>query len=309
MTEGPPEPTPSVFIMGAGVVGTALAAWLVRAGIPVNGLHGRQVGLSDAARVLPGVVATTGDLPDIISESDIIIIAVREERIPEVGKRLVDGKRLRSGQVVLHTSGVNAAATILAAVRPHVRAVGTLHPLVSFADARLAIEGLGGVALTFGVEGDEPARAYAKRLVRALGARAVFLDARDLPLYHAGAVFASNYVVALADVARRLLVAAGVPTEQALPALIPLLSSVVQNLAQLGLPGALSGPVERGDVSTVEQHLSVLETRAPELLELYRLLGRDVLRLARDKSSLEPDAVERLETLFGAAPMPPAREK
>jgi predicted short-subunit dehydrogenase-like oxidoreductase (DUF2520 family) len=298
LSEGPPEPTPSVFIMGAGVVGTALAARLVRAGIPVIGLHGRQVELTDAARAISGVVGSTGDIPDIISESDIIIISVRDERIPEVADRLIKEKRLRPGQVLLHTSGANAAAAVLAAARPHVRAVGTLHPLVSFADPRVAVEHMKEVA--FGVEGDEPARGYAKRLVRAMGARAVFLEAENLPLYHAGAVLASNYVVALADMAQRLLVTAGVPQEQALPALIPLLSSVVQNLAQVGLPAALTGPVERGDVSSVEQHLRTLEARAPELLELYRLVGRDVLRLAREKSSLDPETVKRLEALFGA---------
>jgi predicted short-subunit dehydrogenase-like oxidoreductase (DUF2520 family) len=133
-----------------------------------------------------------------------------------------------------------------------------------------------------------------------MGGHAVFLEAENLPLYHAGAVLASNYVVALADVAQRLFVAAGVPQDQALPALIPLLSSVVQNLAQVGLPGALTGPVERGDVSSVENHLRTLEARAPEVLELYRLVGRDVLRLAREKSKLDPEAVKRLESLFGA---------
>jgi predicted short-subunit dehydrogenase-like oxidoreductase (DUF2520 family) len=298
LSEGPPEPTPSVFIMGAGVVGTALAARLVRAGIPVIGLHGRQVELTDAARAISGVVGSTGEIPDIMSESDIIIVSVRDERIREVAERLVNEKRLRPAQVVLHTSGANAAASVLAIARPHVRAVGTLHPLVSFADPRVAIEHMREVA--FGIEGDEPAKAFAKRLVRAMGARAVFLEAENLPLYHAGAVLASNYVVALADMAQRLLVTAGVPQDQALPMLIPLLSSVVQNLAQVGLPAALTGPVERGDVSSVEQHLRVLEARAPDLLELYRLVGRDVLRLAREKSHLEPEVVKRLEALFGA---------
>jgi hypothetical protein len=90
----------------------------------------------------------------------------------------------------------------------------------------------------------------------------------------------------------------GVPQEQALPALIPLLSSVVANLAQLGLPGALTGPVERGDVSSVERHLKTLEARAPELLALYRLVGRDVLRLAREKAKIDPAATARLDALF-----------
>jgi predicted short-subunit dehydrogenase-like oxidoreductase (DUF2520 family) len=293
LSEGPAEPTPAVFIMGAGVVGTALAARLVRAGIPVIGLHGRQLELSDAARAISGVVASTGDIPAIMSESDVVIISVRDERVPEVAARLVKENRLRPEQVLLHTSGANAAASILAVARPHVRAVGTLHPLVSFADPRVAVEGLQQVA--FGIEGDEPARQAAKKIVRALGARAVFLEAENLPLYHAGAVVASNYVVALADMAQSLLV-------QALPALIPLLNSVVQNLAQLGLPGALTGPVERGDVSSVEQHLKILETRAPEILEMYRLVGVDVLRLAREKSNLDAAVVARLEALFSGAP-------
>ena len=296
--EGPAEPTPVVFIMGAGVVGTALAARLVRAGVPVAGLHGRQHDLSDAASAISGVLASTGEIPPILSESDVVIISVRDERIPEVAERLVREKRLRKQQVVLHTSGAIAAGQALAIARPEVRAVGTLHPLVSFADARVAVEELRSVA--FGIEGDEAAKAVAGRLVRALGGRPIFLDADSLALYHVGAVIASNYVVALADVAQGLLVRAGVPEAQALPALIPLLSSVVQNLSQVGLPGALTGPVERGDVSSVEQHLRILEARAPEALDLYRLLGREVLRLARAKSALEPAASGRLESLFRA---------
>jgi predicted short-subunit dehydrogenase-like oxidoreductase (DUF2520 family) len=300
-SEGPAEPTPSVFIMGAGVVGTALAARLVRAGLPVTGLHGRQVELTDAAaRAISGVVGSTGDVPQILSESDVVIISVRDDRVPEVAERLAREGRLRHEQILLHTSGANPARTILAAALPHVRAVGTLHPLVSFADARVAVEGLQQMA--FGIEGDEPARAMAKRIVRALGARAVFLEAENLALYHAGAVMASNYVVALADTAQSLLIKAGVPADQALPILIPLLTSVVQNLAQLGLPGALTGPVARGDVASVERHIATLEARAPELVALYRLVGRDVLRLAREKANLDPAGAARLEALFSGGP-------
>jgi predicted short-subunit dehydrogenase-like oxidoreductase (DUF2520 family) len=299
--EGPAEPTPSVFVMGAGVVGTALAARLVRAGLPVTGLHGRQRELTDAARAISGVVATSDEIPEILSQSDVIIISVRDERVPEVAERLVREKRLRREQILLHTSGAYPARTILAPAVGHVRAVGTLHPLVSFADARVAVEGLREVA--FGIEGDELARATAKKIVRALGARAVILDAENLPLYHAGAVMASNYVVALADVAQSLLMKAGVPADQALPVLIPLLNSVVQNLAHVGLPGALTGPVERGDVSSVERHLKTLQARAPEMLELYKLVGRDVLRLAKEKSDMDAAQAAKLEALFkgGAA--------
>ncbi len=308
VTEGPAEPLPSVFIMGAGVVGTALAVRLAGAGVPVTGLHGRQVEPPDTARATFGavsVVRSTGEIPQMLSESDAVIIAVRDDRIPEVAARLVSEARLRQRQILLHTSGANPARSILAAALPQVRAVGTLHPLASFADARVAIEGLSQIA--FGIEGDEAACALARRIVGALGARPVILEAENLALYHAGAVIASSYVVAMADAARSLLIKAGVPADQALPVLIPLLASVVQNLAQLGLPGALTGPVERGDVAVVERHLVALAAQAPELVELYRLVGREVLRLAREKAKIAPAAAARLEALFsGAIPFAPA---
>ncbi|MES1205275.1 MAG: Rossmann-like and DUF2520 domain-containing protein [Pseudomonadota bacterium] len=292
------EPTPVVFIMGAGVVGTALAARLVRAGVPVAGLHGRQAELSDASSAISGVLSSTGEIPDILTSSDVVIISVRDERIREVVDRLVREKRLTKNQVLLHTSGANASGDILGAARAHVKALGTLHPLVSFADPRLAVEGLRTVA--FGLEGDAPARRVAGKLVALLGARSVVLESKNLPVYHAGAVMVSNYVVVLADMAKKLLIEAGVPADDALPTLIPLMLSVVQNLAQVGLPGALTGPVERGDVSSVERHLTALKERAPQMIDLYKLLGRDVLRIALSKGPLDSDAVARFETLFGA---------
>lgn len=300
-SEGRDEPNPVVFpvvfIVGAGVVGSALAACLARAGVPVAGLHGRQLASPTASDAASGILVSTGDIPPVLSESDVVIICVRDQRIAEVAARLVGEQRLRPRQVVLHSSGAHASADVLAIARPHVRAVGTLHPLVSFAGARAVGDDFQSVA--FGIEGDQPAKAAATRLVRALGGQAVFLEAENLPLYHVAAVMASNYMVALTDLAQGLLIKAGVPREQALPALIPLLSSVVNNLTRMGLPGALTGPVERGDVSSVALHVRTLAERAPELLDLYRLLGRNVLRLAREKSPLAAAAVTQLESLLG----------
>ena len=102
-----------------------------------------------------------------MSEAEVVIIAVRDDRIPEVAERLAKEGKLRREQILLHTSGANPSRTILAPAVPHVRAVGTLHPLVSFADPVVAIEGLQEV--TFGIEGDEPARAAAMRIVRPWG--------------------------------------------------------------------------------------------------------------------------------------------
>jgi predicted short-subunit dehydrogenase-like oxidoreductase (DUF2520 family) len=303
--EGPPEPTPVVFVIGAGVVGTTLAAKLLRAGVPVAGLHGRQSDLSELASALAGVLGSSGELPEILSASDVVVISVRDARVPEIAQRLVKEKRLRPEQVVLHTSGNRPAAEMLSAAKPHVRGVGTLHPLIAVTEAPGALENLRGAS--FGIEGDEPATRLAHRLVRLMGGRPLPLLAENMALYHAAAVMASNYVVALADIARAMLVAAGVPENDALPALLPLLSSAVRNVAEVGLPSAMTGPVVRGDVVSIDRHVAAIEAKAPETLDLYRRLGREVLRIARRRvPDLDDRAVEQMATLFGSTP--PARE-
>src|SRR4051812_36835620 len=173
--EGPAGPTPVVFIIGAGVVGTTLAAKLLRAGVPVAGVHGRKPEFSELASALAGVLGSTGELPEIVAESDVVVISVRDTRVPEIAQRLVDEKRVRPGQVVLHTSGNRPAAEMLSAVRPHVKGVGTLHPLIAVTEAPGTLENLRGAS--FGIEGDEPATRMATRLVRLMGGRPLPLAA------------------------------------------------------------------------------------------------------------------------------------
>src|SRR5690242_15735119 len=98
------EPTPTVFIVGAGVVGGALARRLVRSGVPVLGVHGRPSG-PVAAGAISGALASSGDLPPLVAGADVVIVAVRDARIPQIAARLAGEIQLSRQQVVLHTAG------------------------------------------------------------------------------------------------------------------------------------------------------------------------------------------------------------
>ncbi|HEY0714635.1 MAG TPA: DUF2520 domain-containing protein, partial [Polyangia bacterium] len=101
-------------------------------------------------------------------------------------------------------------------------------------------------------------------------------------------------------IARGVLVAAGVPEDDAQPALWPLLASVVRNLDAVGLPAGLTGPIVRGDVTAVERHLEAIARGAPERLELYQRLGRETLRLAQARpDGPQGDVAKRLRDLLG----------
>jgi predicted short-subunit dehydrogenase-like oxidoreductase (DUF2520 family) len=137
----------------------------------------------------------------------------------------------------------------------------------------------------------------AERLVIACEGHALPIDPGGKALYHAAAVFASNYAVALLAVAGRLMERAGVGEADAQAALAGLARGAVENVAGHGPAAALTGPVARGDADTVERHLARLS--GPER-HLYCLLGREALKLARARG-LSGEAVSRLEALLGEA--------
>ena len=115
-------------------------------------------------------------------------------------------------------------------------------------------------------------------ITRSLGGRAVRLEGVDRATYHAAAVLASNDVVALAVAASRAWAQAGPPAADAPRALAPLIRASADGISERPLPQALTGPLARGDVDTIKQHLAAL-ARDPALADLYRQLALELLTL------------------------------
>jgi predicted short-subunit dehydrogenase-like oxidoreductase (DUF2520 family) len=285
-------PTPNVFIVGAGPVGTALGGALRHAGVPVLGLHGRRPEAVRRAASIAGVAGFSAAPPDLLLEAQAIILAVRDSAILEVARTLVTTGLLTRRHVLLHCSGSMSAAEAFGDAAAHVGGIATLHPLRAVVDPSQAARGMRGTV--FGVEGDAVGRGVALALVAQLGGSALDLGGEGMALYHAAASMASNFLVTLVDAATQAMSGAGVPPEEGLAALLPLLGSTLENLGKVGLPRALTGPVSRGDVETVARHLAALGEHAPDLAPLYRALGRRTVSLARTKGDASPESLEEI---------------
>ena len=192
------------------------------------------------------VLAGREALPD----ADLVLLAVPDSAIAGVAQQIPIGPWLA------HVSG----ATPLAALDPHTRRF-SVHPLQTLSRER-GPEQLDGAWAAVTAETDE-ARTAARWLANTLGLHTFDLADADKPLYHAGAAMASNFLVTLHQAAARLLEESGAPAE----ALVPLMTRTIEN----GF--VLTGPIARGDWSTVEAHLTALEERAPDLVPLYRALA------------------------------------
>jgi predicted short-subunit dehydrogenase-like oxidoreductase (DUF2520 family) len=231
----------SIAIVGAGRLGTALAAALRDTDLPVTGPLGRgSVAAGTAAAVLLCV-------PD----AEIAAAAALVEAGPLVG----------------HCSG----ATGLDVLAPH-EAFG-LHPLMTVAHDSAAFAGAGAA-----VAGSTPrAERVAEALARALGLIPTHVADADRAAYHAAASIASNFLVTLEGAAERLAATAGV--ERAL--LAPLVRAAVENWAARGAADALTGPIARGDDATVERQRAAVAERTPDLLPLFDALADATRELAR----------------------------
>ncbi len=284
-----------IAIVGAGVIGTSLGLLLQRAGHTLTAVASRTKRKAQAACTLLGGVTVVGDPGLAVKDADVVLLAVPDRAIEEVATQALAGGALRRGAVVAHLAG-GLPAEVLAPVRDAGAHAGALHPLQTFASVDTAVRLLPETC--FFVEGDEQAVEVLRALVVTLGAHSLPLAPGRKALYHAGAVAASNFVVTLVDYAVRLLVLAGVPPEEALPSLLPLLKGTLANLEAVGLPAALTGPIARGDVPTVERHLSALASAPGDLLRLYRELARKTVEVAEAKGTLTEAQADRLRHLL-----------
>lgn len=296
----PTSPTPNVFIVGAGPVAAALGGALRHAGVPVLGLFGRRPEAVRIAASIAGVAGFSAAPPDLLLEAEAIVCAVRDDAIASVARTLVDTGLITRRHVLLHCSGSLSAAQAFGDVAARVGGVGTIHPLRAMVDPRQAARGLRGTV--FGVEGDAVGRSVALSLVASLGGEALDLGGGAMALYHAAASIASNFLVTITDAAARAMGAAGVPPEQAVSSLMPLLSSTLENLGRVGLPRALTGPIARGDAGAIGRHLEALRERVPDLLEMYRVLAQRTVEISRQKGDAPAEGLEAISRALADLP-------
>jgi predicted short-subunit dehydrogenase-like oxidoreductase (DUF2520 family) len=210
-----------------------------------------RAGSAIAARLRERGVAVGMDAPELV------LLCVPDSAIAEVAASV------EPGPWVAHVSG----ATPLAALAPHARRF-SVHPLQTFTLARGPEQLDGAWGAVCGET--EDARAAALELAETLGLRPFELDDSARTLYHAGAVFVSNYLVTLHRAAAMLFESAGAPPE----ALEPLMRGTIENDFEL------TGPISRGDWATVEAHRAAIHAARPELDDLYDTLAGATLALA-----------------------------
>jgi predicted short-subunit dehydrogenase-like oxidoreductase (DUF2520 family) len=285
----PGEP-PVIGIIGAGAVGTALGVALSRAGWPIQAVASRSAAGRERFRAKVDGVRAFAEPQALLDDVELVIVAVPDDAIAPLARTI----RMYSGQAMVHTSGA-LDADVLAPAQAAGTQVGAFHPLVAFADTERAVADLRGA--TVAIEADDQLAALLADMAEAVGARPVRLAPGSKAAYHAAAVLAAGGFVALLDAIATLGRVAGLDEAGALAIYGPLIEGTLGNARALGIPAALTGPIARGDLGTLDAHLAALRADAPGALPLYRALAEREVDLAVARGML---ATERAELVRAA---------
>lgn len=272
--------TRSLTIIGAGKVGKALGRlWALNDTFIIHDVLARSANSAQMAVDFIGAGVAV-DSYATLRPADVYMIATPDDQIAASCAALVATGILVEGNIVFHCSGALASG-VLNAASPCGASIASTHPIRSFAIPAQVVKHFAGTYC--GAEGDPLALDILRDAFAAIGAEWVVID-RDLKiLYHAAAVMASNYLVTLLDLAQQTYIKAGIAPDQALQLMGPLVRETVDNVFRYGPAKALTGPIARGDMQTVERQSKALQASNPQHAQLYDQMVGLTIELAKRK--------------------------
>lgn len=248
----------SLNVVGAGRLGKSLGRLFAMQGVTIAGVFNRRAEQAEQASAFIGKGRPCSNFSHL-PLAPFHLLAVPDDALLEVTGALLSASLFQPGDVLFHCSGSKSSLELRVAFPELDRlqvALASVHPLFSFADPERAVVQFPTTICS--MEGDDLALEKLRPLFERIGAKLVTIDARQKMLYHAGSVFASNYLVSLMDTAIRAYVGAGVPQATAEEMARSLAQASLSNVFDLGAAAALTGPIKRGDFATVQTQEQVV---------------------------------------------------
>lgn len=210
-----------------------------------------------------------------LPQADVYWLAVPDQQISTVIDQLLVQNPPRVNSLIIHSSGA-LPASIMNAARSQQCRLASLHPMKSFSTLSKNDNALKGVFCA--LEGDNEALTDIQQWLTPLELHWLNIDSQHKTAYHAAGVFASNYLISVAEAANQQLQQAGLEPALAIKVITQLMQNTLNNLSNSGcLKASLTGPLQRGDIDTIERHLEQLSSL--EQKQLYANLGRNIIEL------------------------------
>ena len=304
--------TIKIGFIGPGKVGVSLGRYFTHKGIELSGFYGRNlISTREAANITKSKFYD--NIQDIIKESNILFITTPDDMISIIDREL--SKFDLNNKSICHTSG-SLKSNVLCNAKHSGALTYSIHPIFAFSNKNTNLKELENIY--FSIEGDdldnlslnnninENFKSYAENssfgnyklkenntnfneenimvinFIKILGNKFFIRSKETSSIYHLANVFVSNLILSLLDIGTSYLKRLGLNEEEALNAIKPLVQGNIDSIIKKGFVNSLTGPVLRGDITTIDKHISVLEKKDKEL---YNILSLNLLKLVALKEN------------------------
>ena len=241
-----------------------------------------------------------------LKTADIWMITCPDDHIESVARGVLGSGLICQDTLIFHCSG-SLSSEVFSAITDSPVKVASVHPIHSFASAENSVASFAGTHCA--IEGDDLAKSILTELFTALGATIMPISADNKTLYHLSTVTACNHLVSLLQMSQQMLAEAGIEEPHRNRALQQLIAQTVENFLNRGAKSALTGPISRGDIATVTNHLSVLRQMPISWQETYTGLGRSAVEIAQQQAQSPADKLHAISALLDQATHHRSRSK
>jgi len=284
---------PETTIIGTGGLGSSLARSCAAKNIPIKSLFNRTV--SEAHELADELeVSISNSFPASAEElGSLVFITVPDRAVQPVASELAEITNDFSDHIFAHCSG-NESADLLESLSEKGAGVASFHPLQTFTKDS-SPDSFNGIY--FSMQGNRQAFPMLKNIAQQMGAHTFEISKEQKSHLHAGAVIASNYLNAILRSAVDTASLSGLEEDQVRKALFPLVRQTLENIDDSSFADALTGPIKRGDISTVQRHLELLADQ-DKLRELYILMGKHTVNIAQDSGAIDGTTARKMRNIF-----------
>jgi predicted short-subunit dehydrogenase-like oxidoreductase (DUF2520 family) len=279
--------TIKIGFIGPGKVGVNLARYFTYKGIKLSGFYGRNINSTiEAANITKSKFYD--NIQNIVKESDILFITTPDDIISIIDREL--SKLDINNKSICHTSG-SLKSNVLCNCQNSGTLIYSIHPIFAFSNKNINLKDL--EEIYFSIEGTNLDNSSLNNnindknipiinIIKTLGNKYFIRNKETSSIYHLANVFVSNLTLSLLDIGTSYLIKLGLNEKEALNAIHPLVQGNIENIVKSGFVNSLTGPVSRGDATTIERHLSVLEK---DDKDLYKILSLNLLKLVALKET------------------------
>ena len=261
--------------IGAGKVGFSFGKYLCLNGINVSGYYSK----SPISSLEASNFTKTNqylNLNDLVENSDAICITTPDKEILNVWDNL---KQLSiKNKLICHCSGA-LSSEIFSDISKFGAYSYSIHPMFALSDKYNSYKKFNEAFIT--IEGDEKYINKLEEMFKTLGNSYKVINKENKSLYHLASVMSSNLVLGLINCGLNYLKLSDFDDNEAMEALYPLIKNNIENIRVNGCKASLTGPLERGDLSTIKSHIDAMPA---EDVKLYKVCNENLLKLAKEKS-------------------------